>query len=103
MTRGTGGTDVDMFSFSLAAGQSLTADIDAAVNGSSLDSYLRLFDSTGSKVAANDDDGSGYGGDSFLTFTAPAAGTFSLGVSGSPNSAYDAMIGGGGVVGTTGS
>ncbi len=68
-----------------------------------MDSYLRLFDSTGSEVAANDDDGSGYGGDSFLTFTAPAAGTFSLGVSGSPNSAYDAMIGGGGVVGTTGS
>src|SRR5688500_18537713 len=42
-------TDVDLFSFSVAAGQKISFDIDATT-----DSLLRLFDSAGNQLAQND-------------------------------------------------
>src|SRR5436853_6620759 len=60
------GGDVDLYKVDLAFGDTLTANIDADVNGSSLDSLLRLFDSTGNEFASNDDDGVTF--DSLLTF-----------------------------------
>ncbi|MFQ5595987.1 MAG: clostripain-related cysteine peptidase, partial [Anaerolineae bacterium] len=67
--------DFDYFAFSGSSGQTITIDIDAASNGSSLDSYLWLMDTDGETVLAeNDDDGNSF--DSYLTHTLPAAGAY---------------------------
>jgi subtilisin family serine protease len=95
-----GSGDVDLFSVSLAAGQQLTADIATGTAGSSLDSYLRVFDATGRELASNDDFGGAV--DSYLTYTAAAAGTFFVGVSGYGNSAYLPATAGTGRAGSTG-
>ena len=95
--------DVDLYSLDLAAGETVTIDIDAAAlaEPSSLDSYLRLFDAVGSEVAFNDDDGSSF--DSQLTFTAESAGSYVVGVSGYANSVYDPLVAGtGSTAGSTG-
>jgi len=50
------GTDVDMYRFQAAAGQKIAFDIDTLENGvPGLGSYLRVFDSTGRQLAANND------------------------------------------------
>jgi hypothetical protein len=96
-----GARDVDLFAVSLAAGQTLTADVTARDVGSTLDSYLRLFDATGRELAANDDAGGSR--DSYLQFTAAAAGTYYVGMSGFRNSRYFPTVAGSGVTGSTGS
>ena len=95
-----GSRDVDLFSFSLVAGQQLTIDVTARDSGSSLDSYLRIFDAAGQELAANDDSSGSW--DSFLLFTAPSAGTYSAGLSGYGNSRYTATQSGTGTTGSTG-
>src|SRR4051794_10393090 len=45
-------TDVDMFAFTVRAGQRASFDIDQT---SGLDSYIRLFDTNGMELAANND------------------------------------------------
>lgn len=47
--------DVDWFRFSLGGATTLIADVNASIVGSSLDSYLGLFDSGLNMLAANDD------------------------------------------------
>ncbi|MEX1027809.1 MAG: PPC domain-containing protein [Candidatus Paceibacterota bacterium] len=97
-----GDSDVDFYEVTLSTGQSLTVDIDTPY--SSLDSYVRLFDSSGGEQASNNDDSSGYGSlDSFLTFTAPVSGTYFVSVSGNPNTSYSPSTGGSGTAGSTGS
>jgi subtilisin family serine protease len=96
---GTYGTaDVDLFAVAMPAGGTLTVDIDAQSIGSPLDSYLRVFDAAGRQLAANDDAGSL---DSLVSFTAPAAGTYYVGISSYANSAYSATTAGSGGAGTT--
>jgi len=97
-----GRRDVDLFRVSLAAGQRLTIDVAARslATPSTLDSYLRLFDSKGRQLAANDDT-SGTP-DSSLSFTAPKAGVYYVGVSGSGNVAYKPSRAGSGRTGSTG-
>ncbi|QOZ27237.1 calcium-binding protein [Bradyrhizobium sp. CCBAU 51753] len=62
--------DHDGFRFELAAGWSVSIDVDAVAfgthNGALFDSYLQLYDSAGTEVA-NADDNDGL--DGFLTFT----------------------------------
>ncbi len=82
-------SDVDMFAFDLVAGETLMADIDAEVLGSSLDSILRLFDATGRQLAFNDDSN---GVDSAITYVAPASGRYYLGVSSWANFSYDPNV-----------
>lgn len=96
-----GPRDVDLFALSLVAGQTLTADVTARDVGSTLDSYLRLFDVTGRELAANDDAGGSR--DSYLEFTVGAAGMYYVGVSGFRNSRYLPTVAGSGVTGSTGS
>jgi pimeloyl-ACP methyl ester carboxylesterase len=96
-------TDVDMFSFSVAAGQRLAFDIDRP--SGSLDSYIRLFSGNGTPLASNDDgptpgEPSSY--ESYLEYTFNSAGTFYLAVSGFGNSAYDPTTGAGDSSGSTG-
>src|SRR5690606_37858152 len=78
--------------------------IDLETPNSSLDTYIRLFDSQGNPVQDPDNpsnylenDDEGYGTtDSYLAFTAPATGTFFVGVSSSGNSSYSANYAGSG-------
>ncbi|MCC8936699.1 hypothetical protein H8A99_09375 [Bradyrhizobium sp. Arg68] len=62
--------DHDGFRFELAAGWSVSIDMDASAfglhNGESFDPFVQIFNSAGTQVASNDDDD---GLDSFLTFT----------------------------------
>ena len=97
-----GPRDVDIYAVTLAAGQTLVIDVDARSlsGGSTLDSFVRLFDATRRQVAANDDSGGSL--DSYLAFTARAAGTYYVGVSGYGNSAYNPSRAGSGRVGSTG-
>lgn len=83
-----GRRDVDLYRVRLAAGQSLTVDIDAESlpGGSTLDSYLRVFNATGRQLAFNDDAAGSL--DSFLSFRATVTGTYYVGVSGYGNNAY---------------
>jgi subtilisin family serine protease len=97
-----GSRDVDLYRVVLAAGQTLTVDVDAETlsGGSTLDSYLRIFGSAGRQLAANDDSGGTY--DSLLSFRATTAGTYFVGISGYGNSAYSSTRGGSGRIGSTG-
>ena len=95
--------DVDLFKVVLQAGQSLTIDVDARSlpSPSTLDSYVRLFDSRGRELARNDDANGSL--DSFLSVVARTGGTFYVGISGYGNSGYTATRGGSGRSGSTGS
>jgi hypothetical protein len=95
-----GPRDVDLFAFMLEAGDLLDVQITAAATGSSLDSFLMLFDAGGSLWASNDDSGSSP--DSSLSFVAPVAGGYVLGVSGHGNAFYSPETGDGAVASSTG-
>jgi len=94
--------DVDLYRLALAAGQSVTIDVDARslTPTSALDGVLRLFNAAGRQLASNDD--AGGSPDSLLVFTASTAGTYYVGVSGAGNEAYAARRAGSGRVGSTG-
>ncbi|MGP1386293.1 MAG: cadherin-like domain-containing protein [Thainema sp.] len=79
-------SDVDMFRVDLQAGDRLVVDIDAQVLGSSLDSYLRLFDASGNELLSNDD---WNGLDSRLDYTVSSAGAYYVGMSNLSNIYYD--------------
>ncbi|HBY80779.1 MAG TPA: hypothetical protein DEG47_28065, partial [Cyanobacteria bacterium UBA11148] len=91
--------DVDLYQVQLNAGDFLRVDIDAEAIGSDLDSYLRLFDSSGTELSSNDDSD---GTDSALGFIAQTAGTYYVGVSGYSNDSYNPSIEGSGSGGETG-
>ena len=96
--------DVDMFEFDLFRGVDYAFDIDV-INGTNLDTYLRLFDLNGVEVAV-DDDGNAPGEpssrDSYLTYRPPVgtSGRYFLGVSSFPNTQYDPIGGTGDVDGS---
>lgn len=98
-------TDVDMYSFTVAADQRISFDIDQTTG---FDSYIRLFDSNGNQLAANDN-ARGPGPEetsnvnSYLEYTFNGGGTYYLGVSGSGNTNYNAITGAGDVNGSIGS
>ncbi len=97
---GNGPRDVDLFAVVLEAGDLLEVVVTAAATGSSLDSYLSLFDATGGLWATNDDDGSSL--DSRLSFVAPIAGGYLVGVSGFGNTNYSPVSGDGTAAGSIG-
>src|SRR5438093_1495129 len=98
-------TDVDVFSFTVAAGQTVGIDIDEPA-GSSLNSWIRLFDAYGAELASNNDGrgpGEGSSGESYLEYRFALAGTYFVGVSGAFNNAYDPLTGTGDATGSSGS
>lgn len=95
-----GNRDVDMYLFQAAANTTLRAQTSQPPGGTSFDSYLRLFDSSGAQLAFDDDSGPGAYSD--LTFIITTAGTYYIGVSGFNNSAYSPITGAGTVPGSTG-
>ncbi|MDZ4689514.1 MAG: cadherin domain-containing protein [Planctomycetaceae bacterium] len=100
------GTDVDLVGFTVAAGERVMFDIDRP-GGSSLDSYIRLFDGSGLQLAFNDDSlaspapGESGSVESFLDHTFAVAGMYYLGVSAYPNSNYNPVTGDGDAAGTS--
>jgi len=89
--------DVDFFSFSAAAGQRLTVDINARslTPPSEADTVVTLFDSNGQPLAENDDAGGSL--DSFLTFEIPRSGQYVVRIrnfspKGGSSYTYEALI-----------
>jgi subtilisin family serine protease len=98
-----GNRDVDMYRVRVRGGQSLVIDIDAQglPGGSSLDSFLRVFDASGRQVRANDDFGGSL--DSRIVIRPQKTGFFYVGVSGYGNSQYNPQAARATRVGSTGS
>jgi hypothetical protein len=95
--------DVDLFKFTVVAGQRVSFNVDSR-NGSTLDTYLRLFKADGTQLAVNDDGaapGEAAGKFSYLEYVFAQAGTYYIGVSLSPNKSYSAVSGNGDVAGST--
>ena len=100
--------DVDLFEVELNAGDTLLADINAEINGSSLNSVLTIFDINGNLLVQNDDNSFVDGGielfgitlggetvtepDPFQQFTAIEDGTYYVGVSSSGNLDFNPTI-----------
>lgn len=76
--------DVDYYWFSGQAGQQMTAAITAVTNGSSLDSYLTLYDSNGATVLAENDND--FTADSLIVYSLPHNGMYYLAVRHDSNS-----------------
>jgi Bacterial pre-peptidase C-terminal domain len=96
-----GDQDVDMFSLEATAGTVLMARTTLWPGGASMDTIIRLFNSTGAQLAVNDD----YQAPnrySALSFTLPTTGTYYIGISGFPNFTYNPVLGGGGAAGDVG-
>jgi serralysin len=88
-------SDVDLVKFELDQGDVVTLNIEAQENGSSLDSILRVFDSTGNELAVNDDSSGvfeNFSLDSYLAYTATSSGDYYVGVSDYPNFGYDPNV-----------
>ena len=108
--------DVDFYSLILEAGQTIALDVDGgatadlvfagarvedvvfpaqAENDLRTDAELRLFDSNGNEVAANNDGaapGEDFSRDPFIEYTASESGTFYVGVSQLGNRSYDPNV-----------
>lgn len=70
--------DQDVFLLSGEAGITVSVDIDAAINGSTLDSVVRLLKADGEQVCRNDDDGNSF--DSYLVCRLPETGNYYVAV-----------------------
>ncbi len=93
--------DVDLYAFQAAAGTTLTAWTSYPLGGLPMDTVVRLFDAFGNQLALNDDsNGTLY---SQLRVTIPATGTYYIGVSGYPNTAYSPLLAGSNLGGDVGS
>jgi hypothetical protein len=94
-------SEVDVFGFDAVAGEKYTFDIDG---DGGLNSYLRVFDSTGKAITRNDN-GRGFGEvatkDSFLSVSIKASGRYYIGISSAGNTAYNLATGVGAKPGTT--
>ena len=100
----SGAVDVDLYKFTVSAGRRIGFDVDQAT-GSTLNSYLRVFNSAGTSIASNDNraaPGETLGKSAYIEYTFSTAGTYYVGVSGAPNSGYNAVTGAGGAAGSTG-
>ena len=109
--------DVDFYSFTLVAGQTVALDVDGIDDFSNFDPFvpfedgylfqelrdipqhpdheLRLFDADGNELAANNDGaapGEEFSRDPYLEFTAATAGTYYVGVSQLGNRNYDPFV-----------
>ncbi|ELS01087.1 putative pre-peptidase [Xenococcus sp. PCC 7305] len=91
--------DVDLFAVTLNAGDTIFADINAAIAGSALDSVVTIFNGNGDVLVQNDNNsGPDFTEpDSFQQFTALINGTYYVGVSSSANLNYDPNVADSGV------
>lgn len=96
--------DVDLFEIELDAGDTILADINAEIKGSSLDSVLSIFNANGDLLVQNDDNSFDdvTESDSFQQFTPLINGTYYIGVSSSENLDYNPNLAGSGRGGSSG-
>jgi subtilisin family serine protease len=95
-----GNTDVDFYKFEVVSPGTVTIELTSNPNSvANFDSYLRLFNSSGTELSAADDGGAGQF--SKLS-TNLAVGTYYVGVSGDSNRAYNPNQSASGVAGATG-
>ncbi len=97
-------TDIDIYSLTVTAGETIQFNVDLP-GGSGLDSYLRLFNSSGTMIASNNDGaavGENFGKASYLSYTFSVAGTYYIGISGNGNISYNVATGSGTTTGSTG-
>jgi Bacterial pre-peptidase C-terminal domain len=92
--------DVDMYAIDIAYGQTIDFDIDTPQNGpGGLGAYLRIFDSQGVQIAANNDAAapgeSRIGFDSYLRHNFHLGGRYYVGISNWTNTRYNAVNGSG--------
>lgn len=94
--------DVDLIKYVATAGQTIGFDIDGR-NGTTPNTYLKLFSSSGTVLASNDNqlapNETGSTVSSYIRYTFATAGTYYLGVSLSGNTAYSPTAGTGDVNG----
>jgi hypothetical protein len=83
--------DVDLYRIDAQAGNRISAKTSIAAGFSTVDTYLRLFNSSGTQIAFDDDGGTDYHY-SLLNYNVTAAGTYYLGVSGYPNNTYNPNV-----------
>lgn len=90
-----GNLDVDLFKVSIPRGGLIRAQVNAQsrAGGSTLDSYLRLFDALGNQIASNDQFN---GSDSLIDFFVTTGGFYYVGVSGFGNATYNPAVAGSG-------
>jgi hypothetical protein len=97
--------DADVFSFQAKEGDVVTVDINAAINGSGVDTFVTVLlpASEGALVIRDNDDGPDGSGDSYITgIVIPADGVYYVGVAGYPNRVVDGGVLRGGPGNTTG-
>lgn len=73
-TTGDGTGDFDFFSIPANAGQTIVFDVNSNINGTGVDTVIGIYNSSGSLVASNDDDG--FSRDSFVNYVAAADDTY---------------------------
>jgi Ca2+-binding RTX toxin-like protein len=90
--------DVDLYKVQLAQGDRLVVDLDASAIGSSLASYVRIFDANGSELASENSDFSSSPPTDprEIDFAAGAAGNYYVGISSVGNFSYDPQTEGSG-------
>jgi hypothetical protein len=81
--------DVELVSMNLVAGDTVTTAVKPPKDGSGFDSYVRVFNPAGKEIAASS---AYHGKDPGLTFQAPSAGTYFVGISDVNNTNYDPTI-----------
>ena len=88
-------SDVDLYEIELGEAKGVKLNIDARVNNSELDSYLRVFDADGKELAFNDnsEDPENITLDSILAFAPETPGKYYIGVSSAGYYDYDAING----------
>src|SRR5438046_2157984 len=79
---------VDLYSVTLTRGETLDVGIKAQQAGSGLASLLRIFDSNGTPLALDNQQG----GDPRLSLQAATAGLYYIGVSSGPNNNYNPTV-----------
>ena len=90
-------TDVDIARIDLEKGDVVVIDVNGLESNGTV---LRVINAAGTLIGFDDD--SGFGDDPELSFAAPNAGTFYVGISGEGNATYNALDGTGTVAGVTG-
>jgi microcystin-dependent protein len=87
----------DLYQVQLNAGDVVNASVSSQASGGALQSSLRVFNARGQQVALDDQQG----GDPRLTFQAPAAGSYLVGVSSAGDDAYNPSVAGSGQGGSS--
>ncbi|MCH5372415.1 MAG: PPC domain-containing protein, partial [Planctomycetes bacterium] len=86
--------DVDMIAFHLGAGDTVTIQTNTTRLQTNLNTYLRLFDASGTELASNDntDPNNPFSRDSRIQFTAAQRGVYYVGISGNHNQDYNPNV-----------